>query len=75
MPTPQGWWQQQTMQNSKASKPSESCLRLETQHREHLPRRSKALGSVSRSAVLERVKDRQRERGREEKKVTSGNRK
>lgn len=62
MPAPQGWWQQQTMQNTKASKPSEGCLRLETQLRGHLPRVSKALGSVSRSAVLERVKDGQRER-------------
>lgn len=41
------------MQNTKASKPSEGCLRLEIQLRGHLPRMSKALGSVSRSAVLE----------------------
>lgn len=59
MPAPQGWWQEQTMQNTKAS---EGCLRLETQLRGHLPRVSKALGSVSRSAVLKRVKDGQRER-------------
>lgn len=49
------------MQNTKTSKPSEGCLRLETQLRGHLPRVSKALGSVSRTAALERVKDGQRE--------------
>lgn len=65
MPTPQGWWQQQTMQNTKASKPSEGCLRLEIQLRGHLPRMSKALGSISSAGECEGWTEGEREGGKE----------